>query len=88
MEIRLDSLKKLESSSISQARGPESDEAVEVIVKVRTENYTPPNVEVRAQIDACLFTCSIPAKTLQTLEDDPNVVSIALSKKLRTNKDM
>ena len=83
MDIRLDSLKKLESASVSGAEPPKEDEVVEVIVKVRTKDYTPPSVEVRAQIDPFLFTCKIPAKSLQLLEDDPNVVSVALSKKLR-----
>ncbi len=85
MGIRLDSLKKLESSSISHPQSPGEDETVEVIVKVRSKDYQPPHVKVRAQIDPFLFTCRIPAKLLQALEDDPNVVSIALSKRLRTD---
>lgn len=85
MEIRLDSLKKLESSSISQPEPPREDETVEVIVKVRSKGYTPPNVTVRAQIAPDLFTCSVPAKLLPALDEDPNVVSIAISKRLRTD---
>ena len=86
MEIRLDSLKKLESASLSPATTRQEDEAVEVIIKVRKENYAPPGIDIRAQIDPCLFTCRIPAKSLQVLEDDPNVVSVALGKKLRVSE--
>ena len=83
MEIRLDQLKKLESSSLSTPLTRSEKDVLEVIVKVRKEDYTPKGIQVRAQIDPCLFTCEIPAKTLESLEQDPDVVSIAIGKRLR-----
>ena len=84
MEINLDDLKKLESSSVTPTLAIEEG-FVEAIIKVNQPNYVPKNVNVRAQIDPQIFTCEISAKQLTDLENDPQVVSIAVSKKLHVS---
>jgi hypothetical protein len=83
MKIRFEDLKKLESSSLPASPTWEEDESVEVIIKVRKPNYLPPNVTVRAQIDSHIFTGEIPARALTKLDQDPEVISVAVGKKLR-----
>ena len=78
-KINLDDLKKVESSSVRLADG---EGLVEAIVKVNQPNYLPKNVKLRAQIGPQIFTCEISADQLSNLENDPQVVSIAVSKKL------
>jgi hypothetical protein len=84
MPIRLDQLTKLEAASLPSAPAQELDELVELIVKSRTPDYVPPGVKVRARIDPHLFTGEAQASVLSELEQDPEVVSLALGKKLRT----
>lgn len=81
MKINLDDLKKLESSSVTP-RLVKEEGSVEAIIKVNKPNYRPKNIKVRAQIDPQMFTCEISAKQLTNLEKDPQVASIAVSKKL------
>ena len=83
MKIRIEDLKKLESSSLPASPSWEEDESVEVIIKVRKPNYLPSDVTVRAQIDPYMFTGKIPARILTKLDQDPEVISVAMGKKLR-----
>ena len=83
MKIRLEDLKKLESSSLPARPTWEEDEAVEVIIKVRKPHYVPADVTVRAQIDPYMFTGAISAGVLTKLDQDPEVISVAVGKKLR-----
>ena len=81
-EIKLDSLQKLESSSVSKPE-IDDDKLVDAIIKVRDENYVPEGVKLRAKIDPYLFTCTILGANLSDLEQDPGVLSIALETQLR-----
>ena len=73
--------KKLEASPRPEPGDDEGD--LEVIVKVTEPNYVPDGVVVRAQISDKIFTSVIQSETLQSLEDDPQVQSVAVSRKLR-----
>jgi hypothetical protein len=84
MQIRLDQLKKLEAASIRSVSAQEAGESVELIVKSKKLDYVPPGVMVRARIDPYLFTGEAPVSVLNQLEEDPEVVSVSLGKKLRT----
>jgi hypothetical protein len=84
MQIRLDELKKLESASLRGTHPQEEDEAVELIIKSRKPDYVPSGVAVRARIDSHLFTAEALASVLTQLEEDPEVVSVAFGKRLRT----
>jgi hypothetical protein len=53
-------------------------------VKVSTEGYIPPGVEIRTQVSPSIFTANIPRELLDRLEDDPNIVSIEPVYKLRS----
>ena len=81
MKIDLDDATKLGSSSVKR-RLAEGVGVVEVVVKVREPDYVPTNVRVRAKIDARMFTGEIAASELENLERDPQVVSVAMGKKL------
>ncbi len=61
-----------------------SGESLEVIVKVTETDYVPKGVSVRAQISPVLFTCNIPALSLEALEQDPKVHTVSVSQTLRT----
>lgn len=75
-------VRKLESTA---RRDPDAlAERVEVVVKVRKADYVPEGVKVRAQISPELFTSVVSSETLQNLEDDPQVQSVAVSQPLRT----
>jgi len=54
-----------------------------VIVKVRQAGYVPPTVTLRARIDEYLFAADVPVDQFPELEDNPQVVSMAATKKLR-----
>ena len=57
---------------------------LEVIVKVRRARHVPACVAVRAQISDHMFTSVIREETLQVLEDDPDVQSVAISRRLQS----
>lgn len=73
-------LEDLEPSSEEEA-APSG--LLRVIVKAREPGYVPEAAEVRARIDAFLFTADIPAQALDAVRHDPNVVSVSAGKKLR-----
>ena len=83
MKIHLQDLKKLESSSLRASPTWEEDESVRIIIKVRKPNYIPSDVTVRARIDPYIFTGEILARELANLDQDPEVISVAVEKKLR-----
>ena len=57
------------------------DEVVEAILKLKTAGYVPTGVDVRARPDATMITGTF--RVLEQIEADPNVLSVALSKRLR-----
>lgn len=59
------------------------DTIVEAIVKVDVSEYVPPDIDVRARVDAHLFTASGPLVAFKQLENDAHVVSISVSRPLR-----
>jgi hypothetical protein len=73
--------KKLEATARPEPADGAGD--LEVIIKVREANYVPAGVAIRAQISDKIFTSVIQSETLQSLEDDPQVQSVAVSRKLR-----
>lgn len=81
--MKLDDLKKLEHTSQPRAASLPDDEQVSAIVKVRQPHYVPEGVTVRSRIDETMFTGSFRADRLGQLEQDPDVESVALSKRLR-----
>jgi len=80
---KLSSLKKLESSPASVLGSTSSEPMLTAIVKVSDPQYVPAEIEVRARIDATLFTAELSTAQLSTLETDPKVVSVALSRPQR-----
>jgi hypothetical protein len=75
-------LKKLEPVTYSQAKGLDQDSVVQVIVKVRQENYIPDLVKLRVSIDGFIFTADCIVKDLETVEKDSLVESISMSKRV------
>ena len=82
MDIELNKLTKVQPGA-SGCTGLDPNEVVEAILKVRIPGYVPQGVDVRARIDATMFTVALPARVLQQIEADSNVISVALSKRLR-----
>ena len=60
-----------------------SAEEVEAIIKVGADSYVPPDVDLRARIDERMFTATCTFATIARLEDDPDIVSVAVSRPLR-----
>jgi hypothetical protein len=73
--------KKLELTSAPKDV-PDPDAEVTAIIKVNRGGYVPEGVQVRARVDETIFTAALKAGSLQQLEDDPDVASVALSKPL------
>ena len=82
MEIELNKLTKV-SHGTSGCTSLDPNEVVEAILKLRTPNYVPVGVDVRARIDATMFTGTFPARVLEQIDADADVISVALSKRLR-----
>lgn len=85
MPIKLDDLKKVESSTVTTLALNEQDK-VEAIIKVKPAGYIPANVRVRARIDSRLFTCELGKHELEALQSDPKVESVSISKKLKSSE--
>ena len=75
------SFKKLEHVEV-RPREVDADRLVTAIVKVKRANYHPGALEVRKQIDDCLFTAQFKAGALPDLEADPLVETISLASTL------
>lgn len=75
-------LTKLESTATT-GRSWATDQMVEAIIKVGSDDYVPPDVEVRARIDKRMFTAKCVFGTIAQLESDPEVQSVAVSRALR-----
>lgn len=81
-KINLDELHKVEASSVAPLAQTASD-LVQAIMKVNEENYVPRGVRLRAPIGSGIFTCELRYGDLESLEQDPRVESISISKTLK-----
>jgi hypothetical protein len=59
-------------------------EELTAIVKVSEDGYVPHGVTLRTRIADRIFTATLTGSQLQRLEDDPRVLSIESSRRLRT----
>lgn len=62
---------------------PDDNETVEAIIQVKTPDYIPQDVKVRARVDERIFTCQTTYGVLKRLKDDPQVESVKTSETLR-----
>lgn len=58
----------------------DDDHVVELIVDVHEPGYVPDTITIRARITKLLFTGTIEARNLPSLEQDPKVKSAAVGK--------
>jgi hypothetical protein len=83
MPFDFKSLKKLETLPPSAQSGElEDDRRLLVLLKVRESRSPPAYVTPRAQMGPQIFSAEIKASDLKTLESDPDVESVSISKKL------
>lgn len=82
-QIKLDELHKVEASSVLPLAHKTSD-LVQAIIKVKTPNYVPQCVRLRALIGSGIFTAEFKYDDLKTLEQDSKVESISISKELKS----
>ncbi len=82
-KINLDELHKVESSSVIPFARKTSD-VVQAIIKVKETDYVPPCVRLRASIGPDIFTAEFKYDDLETLEQDPKVESVSISKELKS----
>ncbi len=54
------------------------------IIRVSEPGYVPAGVTLRARIDETMFTASFDEELLATLQQDPKVVSVEVSQRLRS----
>jgi len=73
------------TASATAAPLPGAAETVSVIVKVAKPGYVPPGFRVRARIDEQMFTADCEGAALGRVDADPDVVSVALSRKLQSS---
>jgi hypothetical protein len=77
--------KKMEFGAAKPA-APADSEIVSAIVKVKVPNYVPKGFTVRSRVDETMFTADCNGSALRSAQEDPNVESVALSKRLRLQK--
>ena len=82
-KINLDDLHKVEATSVLSLAQDASD-VVQAIIKVKHADYVPPCVHLRASISPYLFTAAFKRGDLESLEKDPKVESVSISKKLKS----
>jgi len=82
-KIALDELHKVEATSLIPLARNAAD-AVQAIIKVTKPDYIPMGVHLRASIDPFIFTGEFRYGDLQSLEQDPKVESVSISKKLQS----
>lgn len=82
-QINLDELHKVEASSVFPLAHKTSD-LVQAIIKVKEANYVPPCVHLRASIGSGIFTGEFKYEDLESLEQDPKVESVSISKNLKS----
>ena len=82
-KINLDELHKVEASSVVPLVHEASD-VVQAIIKVKNTDYVPLCVRLRASISPYIFTGEFKYDDLESLEQDPKVESVSISKKLKS----
>ena len=65
------------------APSEDEKETIEAVFKVSDPDYIPDGVEMRARIDATMFTGTIPSGEVERIQSDPKVESVEVSKRLR-----
>ena len=80
--MNLSNLRKVESTGARGAARGVSGTAT-AIIKVRRAGYRPAGVQVRGEISDDIFTAEFPAEQLVRLEQDPEILSVALSRPLQ-----
>ena len=84
-KIKLDDLHKVEATSVIPLAQNASD-VIQAIIKVKEADYVPVSVHLRALIGPCIFTGELKYGDLESLERDPKVESVSISKKLKSAK--
>lgn len=84
-KVKLDELHKVEASSVIPLAQNASD-VIQAIIKVKEPDYVPVSVQLRASIGPCIFTGELKSGDLESLERDPKVVSVSISKKLKSSE--
>jgi hypothetical protein len=82
-KIKLDELHKVEASSVIPLAHNASD-VVQAIIKVKETNYIPKYVRLRASIGPNIFTGEFKYDDLESLQEDPKVESVSISKELKS----
>ena len=82
-KINLDELHKVEASSVIPLAHNASD-VVQAIIKVKKPNYVPICVSLRTSMSPFIFTGEFKYDDLESLERDPKVESVSISKKLKS----
>ena len=79
-----DSSKKLGKLQITESSLTEnSSDTVEAIFKVRQPNYIPEGVQLRARIDATMFTGTVQSCEVNRVQSDQYVESVEVSSRLQ-----
>jgi hypothetical protein len=69
---------------LSGAFLPAPDEEFSAIIKVAEDGYVPEGVTSRARMGERIFTATLSAPDVERLQNDPRVVSIEPSRRLRS----
>jgi hypothetical protein len=82
-KINLDDLHKVEATSVIPLAQHASD-VVQAIIKVKSADYVPKCVRLRASMSPHIFTGEFKHGDLESLEKDPKVESVSISKELKS----
>jgi hypothetical protein len=81
-KINLDELLKVEASSVVPL-SRQTAGVVQAIIKVRKNSYVPSGVRLRTSISPFIITGEFEYSNLESLENDPSVESVSISKPLK-----
>lgn len=81
--FNLDELQNVASTDGTYPVHSPSD-IVQAIIKVKKSDYVPDGVRLRASISPFILTGEFQFDGLSSLENDPNVESVSISKKLKS----
>lgn len=82
-QIDLSKLSKLEYASAKTHKPIDADARLEAVFRVKQDDYVPSKVNLRARIDARMFTGTVQAADLKAVETDAKVKAVSVSRKLR-----
>ncbi len=73
----------MEQNVAREAFDAPGDTSAAAIVKVRSADYVPPGIDLRARISPYLFTADVTEADLSRMQADDDVVSVSFARRIK-----